>query len=404
VDSIPIIGGVVRGIEALADMYKNWNEYLERGKATVKEWAETSLTWIGEVVKKVGEMTNSPLLQIFGAGTIKVAGAVGESAKSNIKSADAYRNEQIFSQLKESQKGSIRFGRENTQGYQDARTEIDKILSLKGIQVGTEAWKAFYQQLKNSNEVAQQGKGLSSSVDLVKGFEGFISKAKWDVNHYRVGYGSDTTTRADGTVQVVGANTEVNSQDAERDLTRRIKQFQNGIRQKIGGVFDQYSENVQAALTSIAYNYGSLPSNVAQAARTGNTEAIARAIESRKGDNAGVNSKRRQKEANLVRTGSTGAPSVQPPSGESDSDQKESERKAKEAQREREQALEVQKRFVHEVAIQAAHTKEIGDLLQKQYEIEDKITQLKQSLAVAPTDHGRDALRAKHAAAEPRDR
>jgi predicted RNA-binding protein YlxR (DUF448 family) len=62
-------------------------------------------------------------------------------------------------------------------------------------------------------------------------------------------------------------------------------------------------------LTSIAYNYGSLPNSVAEAARSGDQEKIAVAIEALGGHNDGVNRARRYKEAALVRGGTMAAPS-----------------------------------------------------------------------------------------------
>lgn len=44
------------------------------------------------------------------------------------------------------------------------------------------------------------GSSLDQATGLLRKFEGFISKADWDVNAHRVGYGSDTITKADGTV------------------------------------------------------------------------------------------------------------------------------------------------------------------------------------------------------------
>ncbi len=36
---------------------------------------------------------------------------------------------------------------------------------------------------------------MDQATGLLRNFEGFISKAQWDVNAHRVGYGSDTITR-----------------------------------------------------------------------------------------------------------------------------------------------------------------------------------------------------------------
>jgi len=54
-------------------------------------------------------------------------------------------------------------------------------------------------------------------------------------------------------------------------------------------------------LTSVAYNYGTVPSRIVPAVQSGNPETIARAIESLAGDNKGINAGRRMQEANIVR-------------------------------------------------------------------------------------------------------
>lgn len=144
---------------------------------------------------------------------------------------------------------------------------------------------------------------VHQSMTLLKDFEGFRSRAYWDVNAYRVGYGSDTTTRADGSIQRVDRNTTTNEADAVRDLERRIGEFQNVIKTQIGSErFGTFSPQQQAALTSIAYNYGSLPERILSAVRMGTTDEIAAAVRGLAGDNGGVNAKRRNREADMLGT------------------------------------------------------------------------------------------------------
>lgn len=149
------------------------------------------------------------------------------------------------------------------------------------------------------------GNADAQSDALLREFEGFRETPYWDVNAYRTGYGSDTITTADGKVIRVQPGMRVSKEDAERDLSRRRAEFQQGIIGTIGE--DQWSglsAGQKAALTSIAYNYGSLPKSVARALKAGGgTEAVAKAIEGLKGHNGGVNAKRRQKEANIFRNG-----------------------------------------------------------------------------------------------------
>jgi GH24 family phage-related lysozyme (muramidase) len=124
------------------------------------------------------------------------------------------------------------------------------------------------------------GKSQGASSGLIKGFEGFRPDAYWDVNAYRTGFGSDTTTRSDGTIEKVTKETMVTLEDAERDLSRRIVEFQSGVQRSIGiDTWRSLSEAQQAALTSIAYNYGSLPDAIVTAIKSGGgPEKVAQAI------------------------------------------------------------------------------------------------------------------------------
>jgi GH24 family phage-related lysozyme (muramidase) len=175
----------------------------------------------------------------------------------------------------------------------------NNLLPLLGNAAGREAAAAG-----SSGPMVNPG---SSVADVVRQFEGFRTVAYWDVNHYRVGYGSDTVTRADGTVVKVTEKTAVTRADAERDLERRLGEFQVGI---VGAVGEQawssMDQSTQAALTSVAYNYGSLPGSVVAAVSTGDRAAIAAAVEALGSHNDGVNRGRRAKEAALIRQG-TGA-------------------------------------------------------------------------------------------------
>jgi GH24 family phage-related lysozyme (muramidase) len=144
--------------------------------------------------------------------------------------------------------------------------------------------------------------GGDLTLGLLRQKEGFRSTPYWDVNAWRTGYGSDTFTRADGSVGKVTTGTTVSRADAERDLQRRVAEFQRGIAEDVGGErWRSLPPHAQAALTSVAYNYGRLPGDVASAVRSGDTEAIAQAIAGRATDNGGVNRNRRNNEAAIVR-------------------------------------------------------------------------------------------------------
>lgn len=148
--------------------------------------------------------------------------------------------------------------------------------------------------------------GGSSAAQGIKGYEGFRTNAYKDNDgKYRVGYGSDTATRANGMIEKVTAQTVVTLDDAERDLSRRILEFQSGVQDAIGSdTWRSLSEGQQAALTSIAYNYGSLPKRIVAAIQSGGgPEVVAKAIDALSTDNGGINAKRRKNEAQQYLTG-----------------------------------------------------------------------------------------------------
>lgn len=140
------------------------------------------------------------------------------------------------------------------------------------------------------------------AASLLRESEGFRSNAYWDVDAWRAGYGSDTVTRADGSVERVTETTVVTREDAERDLARRTQEFNSKARAKVGaGVWDTLPGNVTDALLSVAYNYGSIPNRLMAAIQSRDTELIAQAVEGLAGDNGGINANRRRKEAAVIR-------------------------------------------------------------------------------------------------------
>lgn len=168
-------------------------------------------------------------------------------------------------------------------------------------------------QQQNNNQAQTQQLGTTfgqsarpnnmnpQTLDLIKGFEGYETKPYWDVNAYRTGYGSDTVTRADGTIEKVKPGTTISRDDAERDLARRTQGFENTVRKQIGdNVWSSLPPNAQSALTSVAYNYGSIPKRIVGDVQTGDLNTISKAIRRLQGDNKGINKGRRNKEADLV--------------------------------------------------------------------------------------------------------
>ena len=117
------------------------------------------------------------------------------------------------------------------------------------------------------------------TMSLIRKHEGFSKKAYWDVNAYRTGYGSDTITDKNGNIRKVTKNSTVTKDDAERDLVRRSQIFANEARKQVGAEhWDKLPPDAQAALTSVAYNYGSLPKKVAKSVKTGNLNQISESV------------------------------------------------------------------------------------------------------------------------------
>lgn len=171
------------------------------------------------------------------------------------------------------------------------------------------ATDANTQATTNSNSPSAQAmmSAPALTVAMLKQHEGFRSSSYWDVNAFRAGYGSDTITDpTTGRVSRVTRETRgVTQEMAEADLRRRIQtEFMPAARRGIGdSVFNGLSAAAQAALTSVAYNYGSIPNSVRRAAQGGDVNAIANAVAALGSDNGGVNRRRRAEEATAIRSG-----------------------------------------------------------------------------------------------------
>lgn len=147
---------------------------------------------------------------------------------------------------------------------------------------------------------ATPGSGTTSAVSLLRDFEGFRETPYWDVNHHRVGYGSDTITTADGKVRAVTPGMRVSRADAERDLARRTGALAETAARKAGNGWSALPAGAQAAVISVAYNYGEGSDRLAPlwaAARRGDAAGVAEVITSFAGDNGGINRQRRMQEA-----------------------------------------------------------------------------------------------------------
>lgn len=183
-----------------------------------------------------------------------------------------------------------------------------------GISAAAAAGYAEYGATRRASDAGSLAGGMGASKALIRDKESYSQSAYWDVNHYRAGYGSDTGTRADGTVYTVGKETQVSLDDAERDLERRIATYFDAITQQIGPTaFAALSSDQKASLASLLHNYGAGEfkdggdlGGVLSAVKSGNSQATADQIARRGGDNGGVNRERRLSEAQAFGGASTG--------------------------------------------------------------------------------------------------
>jgi GH24 family phage-related lysozyme (muramidase) len=138
---------------------------------------------------------------------------------------------------------------------------------------------------------------------LVAKFEGFIPEPSWDVNNWRIGYGSSTITDENGNVEHLSNDPSekpditISKQDAARDLKRRLE---DEFIPKVTKYDNNLNNGTLAALVSVAYNYGSLPNSVVNAMNSGDIKTIAKSVLKLKSHNGGINERRRKKEAAYI--------------------------------------------------------------------------------------------------------
>lgn len=195
--------------------------------------------------------------------------------------------------------------------WKDVSDTIDGLEGLSPVQREElkRKEKARLSSILYKQEAKKEVAAGKDTLSVIKHFEGWSATAYSDKrtstgkhDAWRIGYGSDTITRADGSVIRVQPGMKISRADAERDLARRTVEFQQGIVRDIGQQrWQSLSPGAQAALTSVAYNYGSLPDSVVRAAETGDNEALAQAVAS-----LSANKDRRRQEASMIRSGGLG--------------------------------------------------------------------------------------------------
>lgn len=117
-------------------------------------------------------------------------------------------------------------------------------------------------------DVNLEGTSALSTTDIVaarnfiKQEEGFRNRAYWDVNAWRIGYGSDTITKLTNDIKTVIETSVTTREEAELDLDRRLlNEFKpRAVRslQSEGINYDTISTAAKVVFIDLAYNYGSV--------------------------------------------------------------------------------------------------------------------------------------------------
>lgn len=149
------------------------------------------------------------------------------------------------------------------------------------------------------------------AADVILGNEGFLSKAAYDVNAWRIGVGSDKITLPDGTVRSVKEGDTTTKELALQNLAYRVSnEYVPRLIKQIGSdTFFALSDNALIALLDLMYNYGKITKpKIIEAAKSLDEKKLASTIVSATiNDNKHLPLKiqnalkaRRQREANLI--------------------------------------------------------------------------------------------------------
>jgi GH24 family phage-related lysozyme (muramidase) len=125
------------------------------------------------------------------------------------------------------------------------------------------------------------GDWINKAFQFISSKEGFDAVAKWDVNHFRGGYGSDKKlvgNQLQNTVQ----GTTFTRKEAEDTLKYEIvTDYSKRVINVIGqAAWDALSDNQKASLTSFAYNTGTINKGISGAIQSKNYSQAAQIIAS----------------------------------------------------------------------------------------------------------------------------
>ena len=152
---------------------------------------------------------------------------------------------------------------------------------------------------------AAEGGGFGMSADeqqlteaLIAGEEGVRTKAYKDSEGiWTIGYGQTTLNG-----RAVKEGDQITKEQALTGFRSNVKSHaQRAINQVGEKRWQELDPKARAVLTSLAYNYGSIPDDVLPAAKSGSTEDIAKSMNKLYGDNNGDLKGRRQREQSILR-------------------------------------------------------------------------------------------------------
>ena len=152
---------------------------------------------------------------------------------------------------------------------------------------------------------AAEGGGFGMSADeqqlteaLIAGEEGVRTKAYQDSEGiWTIGYGQTTING-----RAVKQGDQISKEEALTGFRSNVKSHaQRAINQVGEKRWQQLDPKARAVLTSLAYNYGSIPDAVLPAAKSGSTEDIAKSMNKLYGHNNGDLKGRRQREQSILR-------------------------------------------------------------------------------------------------------
>lgn len=161
--------------------------------------------------------------------------------------------------------------------------------------------KPYGDQPKNTQTDVSESEYLDKVMKLLKTYEGFRTNAYQDsVGVWTIGYGS---TYVDG--RPVKQGDTITADKALQQKKNDINKFKDKIISQIGrDSWNKLDLDTRVVLTSIGYNYGSLPSVLIEPAKNGDKQKMASVILSNLAKhNRGINAGRRGDEAGILATG-----------------------------------------------------------------------------------------------------